>query len=82
MGAVPVEEDVTGSGGTFTGRCSPRPVNRDGPFSRKPPYLSAGLEGAAWWVAGAAVACAEDADVEVAEVQRFLMTHGLLDEPS
>lgn len=43
-------------------------------------YLSAGLEGADWWVAGAAVARAEDAEVELDEVQRFLAVHGLLDK--
>jgi hypothetical protein len=39
--------------------------------------LSAGLPGADWWVAGAAVAKAEDADVELAEVGRFCTEHGL-----
>ncbi len=34
-------------------------------------YLSAGLPGAGWWVAGAAVANAADADVELDEVARF-----------
>lgn len=34
-------------------------------------YLSAGLPGADWWVAGAAAAQAEDAGVELAEVERF-----------
>jgi hypothetical protein len=34
-------------------------------------YLSAGLPGADWWVAGAVAARAEDADVELDEVQRF-----------
>lgn len=34
-------------------------------------YLSAGLPGADWWVAGTVVANAEDADVELAEVARF-----------
>ena len=42
-------------------------------------YLSAGLEGADWWVAGATVTRAEDANVELDEVQRFLTTHGVLD---
>jgi len=42
-------------------------------------YLSAGLEGADWWVAGAAVALAEDAEVELDEVRRFLTVHGFLD---
>jgi hypothetical protein len=34
-------------------------------------YLSAGLPGADWWVAGALAARAEDADVELDEVGRF-----------
>ena len=34
-------------------------------------YLSAGLPGADWWVAGAVAARAEDADVELDEVERF-----------
>jgi hypothetical protein len=34
-------------------------------------YLSAGLPGADWWLAGAAVARAEDADVELDEVTGF-----------
>jgi hypothetical protein len=41
-------------------------------------YASAGLEGADWWVSGPVVHQAEDADVELAEVQRFLTLHGLL----
>jgi len=40
-------------------------------------YLSAGLPGADWWVAGAAVGRAEDADVELDEVGRFCTDHGL-----
>jgi hypothetical protein len=40
-------------------------------------YASAGLPGAGWWVAGAAVAKAEDADVELDEVGRFCTAHGL-----
>jgi hypothetical protein len=40
-------------------------------------YLSAGLPGADWWVAGAVVAKAEDADVELDEVGRFCSVHGL-----
>lgn len=40
-------------------------------------YLSAGLPGADWWVAGAAVTEAEDADVEVDEVDRFCTEHRL-----
>jgi hypothetical protein len=38
-------------------------------------YLSAGLPGADWWVAGPTVARAEDAEVELAEVERFLSEH-------
>ena len=40
-------------------------------------YLSAGLPGADWWVAGPAVNCAEDADVELDEVERFFTDLGL-----
>jgi hypothetical protein len=40
-------------------------------------YLSAGLPGADWWVGGATVARAEDADVELDEVDRFCTEHGL-----
>ena len=48
----------------------PRPAHQ----SRQPgtrAYLSAGLPGADWWVAGGAAATAEDADVELDEVERF-----------
>ena len=40
-------------------------------------YLSAGLPGADWWVAGAVAADAQDADVELGEVERFCAEHGL-----
>jgi hypothetical protein len=40
-------------------------------------YLSAGLPGADWWVAGAAVARAEDARVELDEVERFFTERDL-----
>lgn len=40
-------------------------------------YLSSGLPGADWWVAGVAAADAEDADVELDEVERFCTEHGL-----
>ena len=40
-------------------------------------YLSAGLPGAEWWVAGPAVDVAEDADVDLDEVQRFFTSAGL-----
>jgi len=42
-------------------------------------YLSAGLAGADWWVAGAAAVSAGDADVELEEVRRFYSDHGLWD---
>ncbi len=42
-------------------------------------YLSAGLPGADWWVAGAAVGRAEDADVELDEVERFYTERDLWD---
>ena len=40
-------------------------------------YLSAGLPGADWWVAGPAGDRAEDADVELDEIQRFFTSAGL-----
>jgi hypothetical protein len=40
-------------------------------------YLSAGLPGAEWWVAGPAVATAESADVELDEVERLYTEHDL-----
>ncbi|MGD0699619.1 MAG: hypothetical protein ABSA02_07040 [Trebonia sp.] len=40
-------------------------------------YLSAGLPGADWWVAGQAVNRAEDADVELGEVERLYSEHAL-----
>jgi len=40
-------------------------------------YLSAGLPGADWWVAGAAVTKAEDADIELDEVERLYTDHDL-----
>jgi hypothetical protein len=42
-------------------------------------YLSAGLPGAEWWVAGKAVNRAEDASVELDEVERLYTEHGLWD---
>ena len=42
-------------------------------------YLSAGLPGAEWWVAGPAVDRAESADVELDEVRDFFTSHGLWD---
>ena len=40
-------------------------------------YLSAGLPGAEWWVAGGVVARAESADVELDEVERLYTDNGL-----
>jgi len=40
-------------------------------------YLSAGLPGADWWVAGHAATAAEQADVELGEVERFRTEHDL-----
>jgi hypothetical protein len=54
-----------------------RPQQRHDPGTRA--YLSAGLPGAEWWVAGRAVDRAEDADVELIEVERFYTEHGLWD---
>ncbi len=56
-------------------RCLPQ--QRYGPGSRA--YLSAGLPGADWWVAGSAVDKAEDAEVELDEVERLYTEHGLWD---
>ena len=40
-------------------------------------YLSAGLPGADWWAAGPAVDRAEDADVDLDEVERFFTSLGI-----
>jgi hypothetical protein len=40
-------------------------------------YLSGGLPGADWWVAGAVTGSAEDADVELDEVKLFFTEHDL-----
>ena len=40
-------------------------------------YLSAGLPGADWWVAGTTTADAQDAEVEFDEVERFCTERGL-----
>ena len=48
----------------------PRPAHQS-PQPGTRAYLSAGLPGADWWVAGGAAASAEDADVELDEVERF-----------
>ncbi|HEU5269944.1 MAG TPA: hypothetical protein VFU36_08465, partial [Jatrophihabitans sp.] len=54
----------------------PRRASRPGqPGTRA--YLSAGLPGADWWIAGSATATAEDADVELDEVERLYTRHDL-----
>ena len=53
------------------------PRERHEPGTRA--YLSAGLPGAEWWVAGRAVDQAEDADVELNEVERLYTDHGMWD---
>jgi hypothetical protein len=52
-----------------------RPQQHYGPGTRA--YLSAGLPGADWWVAGRAVDQAADADVELGEVARLYTEHDL-----
>ncbi len=42
-------------------------------------YLSAGLPGAEWWVAGKAVDRAEDAEVELGEVERLYTGQNMWD---
>lgn len=42
-------------------------------------YLSAGLPGAEWWLAGPVVDRPEDAAVELDEVGAFFTTHALWD---
>jgi len=54
-----------------------RPQQRYDPGTRA--YLSAGLPGAEWWVAGKAADRAEDADVELNEVERLYTEHGMWD---
>ena len=54
-----------------------RPQQQYGPGARA--YLSAGLPGAEWWVAGSAVDQAEDAEVELGEVERLYTEHGMWD---
>jgi len=53
----------------------PRRTQQRQPGTRA--YASAGLPGADWWVAGAAATTAEDADVELDEVERFCTAHDL-----
>jgi len=54
-----------------------RPGQQYGPGTRA--YLSAGLPGADWWVAGRAVDRAEDAEVELDEVDRLYTGHDMWD---
>jgi hypothetical protein len=54
-----------------------RPQQRYGPGSRA--YLSAGLPGALWWVAGRAADKPEDAEVELDEVERLYTEHDMWD---
>jgi len=53
------------------------PQQRYDPGTRA--YLSAGLPGAEWWVAGRAVDRAEDAEVELNEVGRFYAEQDMWD---
>jgi hypothetical protein len=52
-----------------------RPQQHYDPGTRA--YLSAGLPGAEWWVAGRAVDQAEDAEVELDEVERLYTEHDM-----
>jgi hypothetical protein len=54
-----------------------RPQQRYGPGTRA--YLSAGLPGAKWWVAGRVVDQPEDADVELNEVERLYTERDMWD---
>jgi len=54
-----------------------RPQQRYDPGTRA--YLSAGLPGAEWWVAGRAVDQAEDAEVELNEVGRLYAEQNMWD---
>jgi hypothetical protein len=42
-------------------------------------YLSAGLPGASWWIAGETADQPEDADVELGEVERLYTAHDMWD---
>ena len=54
----------------------PRPAHQS-PQPGTRAYLSAGLPGADWWVAGGAAASAEDADVELDQVEQLYTERGL-----
>lgn len=57
----------------------PRPSYRSSPAGSRA-YLSSGLPGADWWVAGPAVVTPEDADVELDAVEHLYTVHGLWDD--
>jgi len=57
----------------------PRPAYLPGGLGARA-YLSAGLPGAEWWVAGPAAAPAQDADVELEAVASLYTEHGLWDD--
>lgn len=59
----------------------PRPSYRTAPPGGRA-YLSAGLPGADWWVAGPAMATAEQADVELDAVENLYTEQGLWDDLS
>ena len=54
----------------------PRPAHPSRPPGTRA-YLSAGLPGADWWVAGGTAVSAEDADVELDEVEQFCTERNL-----
>ncbi len=53
---------------------------RRAPVAGSRAYLSAGLPGAEWWVAGPTVELAASADVELEEVRAFVDSHGSSDD--
>ena len=55
-----------------------RPEQPQPPGTRS--YLSAGLPGADWWLAGAVAVSAEDADVELDDVELLYTAHDLWNE--
>jgi hypothetical protein len=55
---------------------APRPAYAPGRVGARA-YLSAGLPGADWWVAGPATGSPSDAEVDLAEVGRLYTEHGL-----
>ena len=69
----------SGSGNRRTGRHSPRRATRGEPIGWEAGLTHLQGSGADWWVAGAAVCSAEDAEIDGEEVQRFLTAHALWD---